>query len=110
GGTTTLAQPPSSGGHPFILTARHPHLPRSLLADHARQVSTAESAVKRADARPRLPESRILRRDRQVADHMQHVSAADRDAIDRGDDRLGYVANDPVQPFDFERAPLGLAV
>src|SRR5262245_36194944 len=38
------------------------------------------------------------------------MTAADRDAVDRGDHRLRYVPDHPVQTFDLERPPLGRAV
>lgn len=41
---------------------------------------------------------------------MQHMAATDGETIDRRDDRLGHVADDPVQRFDLEQATLGRAV
>jgi NAD(P)-dependent dehydrogenase (short-subunit alcohol dehydrogenase family) len=41
---------------------------------------------------------------------VQHVSSADRIAVDRGDDRLGQFPDQPVQRLDLEQARLGRPV
>src|SRR5207248_5512568 len=85
-------------------------LPRALLADDAREVARAEARVERADARAVLPEDRVLGRDGDVCEHVQDVTAADRDAVHRGDHRLGDRADDAVQLLDLEQAVVGRAV
>jgi hypothetical protein len=54
------------------------------------------------DLRPDLSELRAVGSDRQIAEHVQHVTAADRVAVDRGDHRLRDVADHAVQVLDFE--------
>src|SRR5581483_8892946 len=71
-----------------VLLAEEPDLARLLLADAAREQAGAVPAVEAADARPGLAEARVVGRDRQVADDVQHVAAADRVARDHGDDGL----------------------
>src|SRR6185369_3853084 len=79
-----------------------PYLPRLLLADEAGEVGGAESRVDAPDARPHLPEARVLGGEAEIADHLQHVAAADRPAVDGRDDRLRDVADDDVQLLDVE--------
>ena len=45
----------------------------------------------------------MLRRDRKVAQDVQHVAAADREAVDRRDHRLRDLADDAVQPLDLKQ-------
>ena len=52
----------------------------------------------------------MVRRDREVAQHLQDVAAADGHAVDRGDDRLRDVADQAVERLDLEDAALGRAV
>ncbi len=59
---------------------------------------------------PTWPKTRGVGGDRQVAQHVQHVAAADREAVDRRDHRLGHVADRPVQRVDLEQAGLRRAV
>jgi hypothetical protein len=61
-----------------VAPAQEPDLTGLLLADHARKVARAKSAVEAAHGRPDLAEHGVLRRDRQVADDMEHVTAPDR--------------------------------
>ena len=103
-------QAPALGGRGVVLAAQEPDLAGALLADDAGEVAGAEAGVEGADARAGLAELRGVRGDGQVAQHVQHVAAADRDAVDRGDDRLGDVADQPVQVADLEQAALGRAV
>ena len=70
------------------------------------QQARAEAAVERADLRAGLAEARVVGGDRQVADEVQHVAAADRVAGDHRDDRLGQAADLDVQVGDVE-APDG---
>ena len=64
----------------------------------------AEAAVEAADARAGLAEDRVLGGDREVADEVEDVAAADRVAGDRGDDRLRRAAHLHVQVADVEPA------
>jgi hypothetical protein len=59
---------------------------------------------------PGLAEAGVLGGDGQVADDVQDVAAADGDAVDRGDDGLGDVADETVEGLDLEEAALGGAV
>ena len=62
-----------------------------------------KSGVERTDARAVLAELRGVGGDGEVAEHVQDVAAADGEAVDGGDDRLGHVADDPVQRLDLEQ-------
>ena len=103
-------QAPALGGGRVVVAAQEPDLAGPLLADDPGEVGRAEARVERADPRPGLAEPCGLGGDRQVAQHVQHVPAADRQAVDRRDDRLGDVADQPVQVADLEQAALGRAV
>ena len=59
---------------------------------------------------PFWPNARGVGGDRQVAQHVQHVAAADREAVDGGDHGLGDVADHAVQRLDLEQPGLGRAV
>src|SRR5262249_59918049 len=59
---------------------------------------------------PRLPEGGRAGRDGGAAQPREDVPAADAGAVDRGNDRLGDVTDEPVQRLDFEDAALGRAV
>src|SRR5215472_10080573 len=52
----------------------------------------------------------MVGRDREVAQHLENVPAADAGAVYRGNDRLGDVTDEPVQRLDLEDAALGWAV
>src|SRR5438477_937653 len=65
-----------------------PDLLRLLLADQVFEVPGAEPGVEAPHHRPDLAEDRALLRDRDVAHDLQHVAAADRITVDRGDDGL----------------------
>ena len=69
-----------------------------------RSSAGAEAAVEGADLRPGLPEARVVGGDREVADEVQHVAAADRVARDHRDDRLRQPADLHVQVGDVEAA------
>ena len=103
-GDDRVHQSPALGGRRVVEPAEVPHLAGPLLADDAGQVRRAETRVERADPRAGLSEPRGVRRDRQVAQHVQHVPAADREAVDRGDHRLGDVPDQLVQIADLEHA------
>src|SRR5581483_5683242 len=81
-----------------------------LLADDAREVRRTESGVERPDAWPDLAEARRVGGNRQVADHVEDVSAADRKPVDRRDDGLRDVADQTVQRLDLEDAGLRRSV
>ena len=100
-------QTPSLGGRRVVQPAQVPDLPRPLLADHPCQIGGTETGVEGADLRAGLPEPGGLGGDAQVAEHVQHVPAADGDAVDGGDDRLGDVPDQLVQVADLEHAALG---
>ena len=106
GGHHRVHQAPALRGLRVVLAAQEPDLARPLLADDAREVAGAEAGVERADARAGLAEARRVGGDREVAQHVQHVSAADRVAVHRGDHRLGDVADHAVQVLDLEQARL----
>src|SRR5713226_4509776 len=71
-----------------VLAAEVPDLPRLLLAHQARQVARAVPGVHAAHPGARLAEDRVLRGDREVAEDVEDVPAADRKAVDHGDHRL----------------------
>src|SRR5262249_22609369 len=73
-----------------VLAAEVPYLARLLLSDHACKVAGAETTVEAAHLRPDLAKDAIVRRDRQVAHHVEHVTAADGVAGDERDDDLGH--------------------
>ncbi len=85
-----------------VLAAEEPDLLGLLRADEVREQPGAEAAVEGADLGPDLPEARVVGGDRQIADEVQHVPAADRVAGDHRDDRLGQAANLDVQVGDVE--------
>jgi hypothetical protein len=89
-----------------VLPAEEPELLGLLRADEVAQERGAVAAVPGADARPRLPEPRVVGGDRQVADEVQHVPAADGVASHHGHDRLGQPAHLDVQVGDVEAAHL----
>ena len=89
-----------------VLAAEEPDLLGLLRADEVREQARAEAAVERADPRAGLAEARVVGGDRQVADEVQDVAAADRVARDHRDDGLGQAADLDVQVGDVE-APDG---
>src|SRR6267378_3686978 len=60
-----------------VLQAQVPDLARLLLAHDAGQVARAVPGVHAPHARTRLPEDSRVRRDREIAEDVQHVAAAD---------------------------------
>src|SRR3954470_2716619 len=93
-----------------VLAAEEPHLAGLLLPHDAGQVRRAEPGVEGTHARAGLAEAGVLADDGDVAQNVQHVPAADGQAVDRGDDRLGDVADQLVQVADLEHAALRGAV
>ena len=59
-----------------------------LLAHQILEIPGAVAGIERPHHRPDLAEHGALLGDRQVADHLQHVAAADREAVDACDHRL----------------------
>ena len=80
--------PIASASRARDLGIAEPDLLRALLADQVFQVPGAVARIERAHHRPDLAEHRALLGDGAVAQHLQHVAAADREAVDRGDHRL----------------------
>ena len=103
-GTTALTRPHRERLLRVVLAAEEPDLLGALLADLRGEDARAVAAVEGAHARAGLPEARVVGRDRQVADDVQHVAAADRVAGDHRDDRLGRAADLDVQVGDVEAA------
>ena len=92
-----------------VLAAQEPDLAGLLLADDAGEVGRAEAAVERADLRSGLAEAGVVGGDRQVADDVEDVAAADRVAGDHGDDRLGQAADFFLDVEDVEAGHAVLA-
>ena len=74
--------------------------------DRLGQQRGAEAAVEGAHARAGLAEAGVVGGDREVADEVQDLPAADRVAGDHGDDRLRQAAHLHVQVGDVEAADL----
>src|SRR3954447_23072500 len=87
-----------------VLAAEEPDLLGLLRADQVAEHAGAETAVEAADLRPGLPEARVVGGDREVADHVQHVAAADRIARDHRHDRLRRAPHLHVQVGHVEAA------
>ncbi len=85
-----------------VLAAEEPDLLSPLLADLRSEDARAVAAVEGADARARLPEAGVLGGDREVADDVQDVAAADRVPRDHRNDWLGRAADLHVQVGDVE--------
>src|SRR5512139_645597 len=83
---------------------QEPDLLGLLDPDVAGQQRGAEAAVEAADAGTGLSEDGVVRRDGQVADQMQYVSAPDRVARDHRHDRLGQPSDLDVKVPDVEAA------
>src|SRR4051794_38656869 len=81
---------------------QEPDLLRLLYPDVAGEERGPEAAVEAADARTGLTEDRVVARDRQVADQVEDVAAADRVAGDHRDDRLRRAADLHVQVADVQ--------
>src|SRR6202044_2917149 len=90
--------------------AEEPDLPRPLLADGAGEIGRAPAGVERADTRSGLSEPGIVRGDRDVADDVEHVTAADGVAIDGADDGLRNIADRHVKIIDLPQSVLAGAV
>src|SRR5262249_15773254 len=85
-----------------------------LVADDRGEVRRAETAVEASYLRSGLPKARIVRGDGEIADHVQHVAAADRVASDHCNHRFRQGTNlllqiEDVQPRHAIRADIPLA-
>src|SRR4029079_895741 len=87
-----------------VLLAEVPDLARLLLPDDAGQEPGSVATVEAADARARLADPCVLRRDGEVANDVQHVAAADRVARDHRDHRLWKPAGLHLEGEDAEAA------
>ena len=93
-GTTLLTRPIASASLRRVLAAEVPDLARLLLADDARQIARCRSPASTLPTRgPVWPKIGGVGGDREVAEHVQHVAAADRVAVHHGDDGLRDVAD-----------------
>ena len=91
-----------------ILAAEEPDLAGFLLADHAGEVAGTEAAIETAHLGPDLAEDCVIGREAEVADHVQHVTAADRVTGDQCDDDLGHRADEFLQVEDVQPRHPGL--
>ncbi len=73
----------------MILPAQKPDLTRLLLPYDTGQVRRTETGIETAYTRSRLSEHGIIRRNGQVAHHMQHMSAPYGKSVDCGYHRFG---------------------
>src|SRR5689334_3993495 len=85
-----------------VLAAEQPDLLRLLGADQVAQQRGAEAAVPGTDARPGLPEDRVVSGDRQVAADMEDMATADRVAGDHRHHGLRQAAHLHLQVGDVE--------
>ena len=65
------------------LGVHEPQLFRFFLADQVLEIPRAVTGVEASHHGPDLAEHRALFRDREIAHHLQHLPAADREAVDR---------------------------
>src|SRR5204862_620146 len=93
-----------------VRPAEEPDLARFFLPDDPRQVRGPESCVERADARAGLPEARVIGGDGQIADHVQHMPAADGVAGHHRHHRLGHAADLLLYIEDVEARDLLLRI
>src|SRR6185312_816857 len=101
---------PALGRLGVVAAAQEPDLARPLLSHDPREVGRPEPGVERANPRSRLPEDRIVRGDRQIAQDVQDVPAANRVAIHRRDHGFRHFAYQAMQVLDLEKPRLGGAV
>ena len=87
-----------------VLAAQEPDLAGALLPHDAGEIAGAEAGVEGPHARTGLAEAGVVGGDRQVADHVQHVPAPDREPVDGRDHRLWDLADHAVELLDFEQA------
>ena len=101
---------PALHGGGVVEAAQVPDLAGALLAEDAREVGAAEAGVEGADARAGLAEARVVGGEAEVAEHVEHVAAADGEPVHRGDHRLRHRADHAVQGLDLEQAALARPV
>ena len=89
-----------------VLAAEEPDLLGALLTDLPGQQARPEATVEGPDARAGLPEAGVLRGDRQVADDVEDLAAADRVTRDHRHDGLRRPADLHVEVGDVEAADL----
>ena len=92
-----------------VLAAQEPDLLGLLRADDVGEQPRAEAAVEAADLRAGLAEAGVVGRDREVADHVQHLAAAHRVAGHHRDDRLRQAPHLHVEVGHVEAADAGAA-
>src|SRR6202030_2059938 len=85
-----------------ILLAQIPELTSLLFAHDASEVHGAEAWIHASDLWAHLAELRIIGCDREIAEHVEHVSTAYRVAVHGGDHGLRYVADHRVKVLDVE--------
>jgi hypothetical protein len=102
GGDDLVHQAPRLGLLWAVLAAEEPDLARPLLAYGAGHEAGAEACVEGPDAGAVLAEDRGVGGDREVAEQVKDVAAADGEAVDGRDDGFGDVANHAVQRFNLE--------
>src|SRR6266498_77572 len=90
--------------HGVVLVAQEPDLGRLLASHGAGEHPHPVAAVERPHPRARLAEAGVVGRDRQVADQVQDVPAADGVAGHHGDHRLGQPADLDLQVEHVEAA------
>ena len=105
-GTTVLTSPMSSACCASYWRQRNQISFAFFCPTRSREQRRAEAAVERADPRPGLAEARVVGGDREVADDVQHVPAADRVAGDHRHDRLRQPPDLHLQVGDVEAPDL----
>ena len=85
-----------------VLPAKKPDLAGLLLPDDPGEIARPEAAVEAAHAGAHLAEDGVVGRDRQVADDVQHVPAADRVAGNQGNHDLRHGPNELLEVQDVE--------
>src|SRR5215217_817994 len=92
------------------LLVEEPHLLGALAADQVLEVPGSVAGVEAAHDRPDLAEHGRLLRDREVADHVQDVPAANGEAVHRGDDWLLVALDQVVDVQDGQDARIRVRV
>ena len=87
-----------------VLAVEVPHLLGATAADRLFEVPRAVAGVEAPDHGADLPEDGVGRGDREVAHDVEHVAAAHREAVDRGDDRLRHRVDELVEIDDGHHA------
>ena len=95
-GTTVFTSPISSASWASYWRHRN-QISLAFFWPTMRAIVRPEAAVEAADPRPGLAEPRVVGGDREVADHVQHMAAADGVAGHHGHHRLGQRADLALQ-------------